>query len=72
MTGADAVVLLTPWPEFRQLDLRRLKQLMRQPVLLDAHNFLDDRTARDAGFLYAGIGLPEFVAPPVSALARAR
>jgi len=72
VTGADAVVLLTPWPEFRQLDLRRLKQLMRQPVLLDAHNFLDDRTARDAGFLYAGIGLPEFVAPPVSALARAR
>jgi UDPglucose 6-dehydrogenase len=63
VTGADAVALLTPWPEFRQLDLRRLKQLMREPVLLDAHNFLDDRAARDAGFLYVGIGLPEFPNP---------
>lgn len=59
VSGADAVALLTPWPEFRQLDLRRLKQLVREPVLLDAHNFLDDRAAREAGFLYAGIGLPE-------------
>jgi len=60
VTGADAVALLTPWPEFRRLDLRHLKQLMLDPVLLDAHNFLDDRAARDAGFLYVGIGLPEF------------
>ena len=60
VTGADAVALLTPWPEFRRLDLRHLKQLVREPVLLDAHNFLDNRAARDAGFLYVGIGLPEF------------
>jgi UDPglucose 6-dehydrogenase len=57
--GADALVLMTPWPEFRQLDLRRLKRVMRRAVLLDAHNFLDDRAAREAGFLYAGIGLPQ-------------
>ncbi len=59
VTGADALALMTPWPEFRQLDLRRLRHLMRRAVLLDAHNFLDDRAARDAGFIYAGIGLPE-------------
>jgi UDPglucose 6-dehydrogenase len=69
VTSADAVALLTPWPEFRHLDLRRLKQLMRVPVLLDAHNFFDDRAAREAGFLYAGIGLPEPVAAPESARA---
>jgi UDPglucose 6-dehydrogenase len=57
-TGADALALLTPWPEFRQIDLRRLKNLMREPVLLDAHNFLDDRAAREAGFVYRGVGLP--------------
>jgi UDPglucose 6-dehydrogenase len=62
VSGADAVALLTPWPEFRQLDLRRLKHLMRRAVVLDTHNFLDDRAARDAGFLYVGIGLPELAA----------
>jgi UDPglucose 6-dehydrogenase len=58
-TGADALLLMTPWPEFRQLDLRRLRHVMRGAVLLDAHNFLDDCAARQAGFIYAGIGLPE-------------
>lgn len=75
VTGADAVALLTPWPEFRRLDLRRLKQLMREPVLLDAHNFLNDRAARDAGFRHTGIGLPESpnaAAAPVPAHASTR
>jgi UDPglucose 6-dehydrogenase len=55
--GADAVALLTPWPEFRALDLVRLRAAARQPVLLDAHNFLDDVEARRAGWRYLGVGV---------------
>ncbi len=57
--SADAVLLMTPWPEFKGLDLARLRRAVRQPVLLDAHNLLDDRAARVAGFHYCGVGIPE-------------
>ena len=57
--GADSLFLMTPWPEFQRLDLNRLRQVMRRPVLIDAHNFLDDRAARSAGFCYSGVGIPE-------------
>lgn len=56
---ADAILVVTPWPEFRNLDLTRLRWSMRQPVLIDAHNFLDNRAARKAGFCYFGVGIPE-------------
>ena len=59
--AADAVVLATPWPEFKSLDLARLRRTMRQPLLLDAHNFLDDRAARSAGFHYLGVGFADEV-----------
>ncbi len=54
--GADALVLITPWPEFKELDLARLRALMHSPVLLDAPNMLDPGRATQAGFLYQGIG----------------
>ncbi len=57
--SADALLLMTPWPEFQRLDLARLRRAMREPVLIDAHNFLDDHAARDAGFHYRGVGIPE-------------
>jgi UDPglucose 6-dehydrogenase len=56
--AADAVLLMTPWPEFQSLDLNRLRQAMRRPLLIDAHNFLDVRTARAAGLRYRGVGIP--------------
>lgn len=59
--AADALVVATPWPEFKSLDLSRLRGAMRRAVLLDAHNFLDDRAARSAGFHYCGVGIPEEV-----------
>ena len=55
---ADALVLVTGWEEFRQLDLPRLARAMAQPVLVDGRNFFDPDTARRAGFDYAGIGRP--------------
>jgi UDPglucose 6-dehydrogenase len=57
--AADALLVITPWPEFKNLDWGRLRQAMRQPVLIDAHNCLDDRAARQAGWRYRGTGIPE-------------
>jgi len=54
--GADALVLATEWPEYRQLDLRELARSMRTPVLLDGRNIFDPKEARDAGFIYLGMG----------------
>jgi UDPglucose 6-dehydrogenase len=54
--GADALVLVTEWPEFADLDLPRLRGLMRTPLLLDGRNFFDPDEVRSAGFKYLGVG----------------
>ena len=54
--GADALLLVTEWNEFRQPDWARLKALMRAPVLFDGRNVWDAQKARAAGFTYHGIG----------------
>jgi UDPglucose 6-dehydrogenase len=54
--GADALVIVTEWNEFRQLDLARVKQLMRKPVLVDGRNIYDPARMKDLGFIYRGIG----------------
>jgi UDPglucose 6-dehydrogenase len=53
---ADALALVTPWPEFKDLDLARLKEIMRTPVILDATNMLEPAKVTQAGFVYQGIG----------------
>jgi UDPglucose 6-dehydrogenase len=53
---ADALALVTPWPEFRDLDLARLKGVMHTPVILDAPNMLEPAKVTQAGFVYQGIG----------------
>jgi UDPglucose 6-dehydrogenase len=55
--GADAVVLVTEWPEFRELDWAgEVKRRLRQPIVVDGRNFLDREALVDAGFTYEGIG----------------
>lgn len=54
--GADALILVTEWNEFKNLDLARVRQSMAQPVLIDGRNIWDPAKAREAGFEYAGIG----------------
>src|SRR5256714_1663143 len=54
--GADALVLVTEWNEFRQLDMARIKQLMRRPVVVDARNIYDPVLMKSLGFTYRGIG----------------
>jgi UDPglucose 6-dehydrogenase len=54
--GADALLLMTEWNEFRWLDFARLRQTMRTPTVVDARNFLDPHLLRQLGFTYEGIG----------------
>ena len=54
--GADAIVLVTEWNEFRQLDMARIKKLMRHPVVIDGRNIYDPSVLRKLGFTYRGIG----------------
>lgn len=54
--GADAIVLITPWPEFKDLDLSRLRAPMRGLVFLDTANLLDPLQVTQAGLVYQGIG----------------
>jgi len=54
--GADALVLVTEWNEFRQPDFALLKKTMKQPVLFDGRNVWDPAKVRALGFSYQGIG----------------
>src|SRR5690349_2724132 len=49
VAGADAVVLVTEWPEFRDLDLAAMAEAMRGTLLVDGRNFIDPQAALDAG-----------------------
>ena len=54
--GAHALLVLTEWHEFRELDLRRVRDLMEVPVLVDGRNVYDPADARKAGFEYHSMG----------------
>jgi UDPglucose 6-dehydrogenase len=56
LKGADAVVLVTEWNEFRSLDLERVKSLMKRPIMVDLRNVYDPGTMIEAGFTYKSIG----------------
>ncbi len=55
-SGADVLVLMTEWNQFRYLDLERLYGLMAQPIFADLRNVYDGDKLRAAGFTYAGVG----------------
>ena len=54
--GADVLVLLTEWNQFRSLDLERIKNLLRRPVVVDLRNVYDPVRMRERGFIYDGMG----------------
>jgi len=56
--GADALVILTEWDQFRALDLDRVKILMRAPVVIDLRNVYRPEDLRQRGFAYTSIGRP--------------
>jgi len=56
LSGADIAVLLTEWEEFRTMDWRKMKDIMRHSVVFDARNCLDPQSLRHYGFTYQGVG----------------
>jgi len=54
--GANALIFLTEWNQFRRLDMDRLKQLMREPNIIDLRNLYEPETMRSAGFKYLAMG----------------
>jgi UDPglucose 6-dehydrogenase len=61
---ADALVVVTEWPEFLRLDWAAVKEAMRRPIVIDGRNVLDPDVLREAGITYEGVGvagLPEAV-----------
>ena len=58
MAGADALVILTEWNEFRALDLARVKGLLKRPLIVDLRNIYDPGEVAAAGFRYVSVGRP--------------
>ncbi|MDN3517340.1 UDP-glucose/GDP-mannose dehydrogenase family protein [Aquisalimonas lutea] len=61
LQGADALVVCTEWQQFRSPDFERIRDGLRQPVLVDGRNLYDPRRMVDAGFTYYAIGRGESV-----------
>jgi UDPglucose 6-dehydrogenase len=58
LEGADGVVILTEWNEFRALDLRAAKRLLKQPLMVDLRNIYRPDEMAKAGFTYISVGRP--------------
>jgi len=54
--ASDALVIATEWNQFRNLDLLKIKKLLKTPILIDLRNLHDPAKARDLGFTYEGVG----------------
>ena len=64
---ADALLILTDWQEFADLDLTPLNQALRYPIIIDGRNLYDPHVMKDHGFTYLSVGRP--AAYPVRDLA---
>ena len=58
LDGADAAVVVTEWPELRELDWAEAGARMRNRLVVDGRNLLDPAELRALGFAYEGIGRP--------------
>jgi UDPglucose 6-dehydrogenase len=56
LKGADALAVVTEWSEFRTPDFRKIKRLMKKPVIFDGRNIYNQAELRKMGFIYYGIG----------------
>jgi UDPglucose 6-dehydrogenase len=57
--GADAILILTDWNEFKQVDFQKLKTIVKQPVIVDGRNMYEPQEMAEKGFVYHGIGRGE-------------
>jgi UDPglucose 6-dehydrogenase len=60
--GADALVVLTEWPEFADADLERLRDTLRRPVVVDGRNLWSPQRMAELGFTYVSFGRPDVIA----------
>jgi UDP-glucose 6-dehydrogenase len=65
-TGAHAILLVTEWDEFKQIDWEQVKQVVALPIVVDGRNCLDPTKLQEAGFEYYGMGRPSII--PAQAL----
>ncbi len=54
--NADILVVMTEWNEFKQMDVEKIKSLMKSPVVVDGRNMFDAKQMRSLGFTYVGVG----------------
>ncbi|MFA6321555.1 MAG: UDP-glucose/GDP-mannose dehydrogenase family protein [Candidatus Omnitrophota bacterium] len=54
--NSDCLLLATEWNEFKELDFKKIKKIMRQPILIDGRNIYDPEEMKKLGFTYIGIG----------------
>lgn len=54
--GSDCLVILTEWEEFKNLDLQRIKSLLKNPLIIDGRNIYNPRKLKNMGFTYLGVG----------------
>jgi UDPglucose 6-dehydrogenase len=59
--GADGLLIVTEWPEFRKLSPGKLKSAMNAPVVIDGRNLFDPAKMAQAGFTYHSVGRPTIV-----------
>jgi UDPglucose 6-dehydrogenase len=57
--GCDAVVVATEWPEFKKLDLERVRRDLTAPIFFDGRNLFDPQEMERLGFIYRSVGRPE-------------
>ncbi|MFH1062496.1 MAG: UDP-glucose/GDP-mannose dehydrogenase family protein [Candidatus Omnitrophota bacterium] len=57
--GCDALVIVTEWPEFKDLSLTKIKKLLKHPIVIDARNMFDPKKMKKLGFKYTSVGRPE-------------
>jgi len=57
--NADCLLILTEWNEFKELDFKRIKRLLRQPIIIDGRNIYNPKKLKDLGFKYIGMGRGE-------------
>jgi UDPglucose 6-dehydrogenase len=55
----DALVIVTEWPEFKDLSLTKIKKLLKHPIVIDARNMFDPKKMKKIGFKYTSVGRPE-------------
>ena len=58
MKGCDALIILTEWNQFRALDLKKVKALLKNPTLIDFRNNYNPKELIDFGFNYSSVGRP--------------